>query len=230
MSTFELKGIMTPLTVLRLLSTDTVSIENELQTKISQSPVFFQDSPLVIDITALKEKQNAINMPSLVRLLRKSGLTPVGLKSSNDTQKEIASSLQLGIFPEGRLTNKQTNNAAGKSAPPAWDGSALFIKQKIRSGQRIHAKGRDLIVLNSVSHGAEIIADGHIHVYGTLYGRAMAGGRDNTSARIFCQSLEAELVSVAGHYRINEDLNENLRGQQVQIFLRDEKQLVIEKL
>ncbi len=230
MPTFELKGTMTPLTVLRLLSTDTASIEDELRTKINQSPAFFRDTPLLVDMTALKNRQGVVNMPALVQLLRESGLAPVGLKSGDSKQKAIAATLQLGIFPETRPLNKHGGNETEKSAPPAHDSSPMLIKQKVRSGQRVHARGRDLIVLGSVSNGAEIIADGHIHVYGTLYGRAMAGGRDNVNARIFCHSLEAELVSVAGNYQIHDDLDTNLRGKQVQIFLKDKKQLVIEQL
>ena len=92
-------------------------------------------------------------MPALVRLLRKSGLAPVGLKSSDDKQKEIASTLQLGIFPESRPHSKQGRNEPEKTTLSSQAGSPMLVKQKIRSGQRIHARGRDLIVLSSAKIG-----------------------------------------------------------------------------
>lgn len=105
----------------------------------------------------------------------------------------------------------------------------LVIRQPIRSGQKIYAQGGDLIVLASVSTGAEILADGHIHVYGTLRGRALAGVQGKESARIFCSDLQADLVAIAGIYVTNEDLPEDKRSRPVQIYLNKE-QLRIESL
>ena len=96
-----------------------------------------------------------------------------------------------------------------------------LVTEPVRSGQQIYAKG-DLIVVGSVSHGAELLAEGNIHVYGPLRGRALAGLRDNPAARIFCRSLEAELISIAGYYRLAEDLEPAQRGQPVQIHLDGE--------
>jgi septum site-determining protein MinC len=100
--------------------------------------------------------------------------------------------------------------------------------QPVRSGQRLYAQG-DLIVLAQVSAGAEIMAEGNIHVYGTLRGRALAGVQGDTEARIFCSDLQAELVSVAGNYKISEDIDESVRGKPVQIYLND-KALIIQDL
>jgi septum site-determining protein MinC len=99
----------------------------------------------------------------------------------------------------------------------------------VRSGQRIYAAGGDLSVVAAVSSGAELMADGNVHVYGPLRGRALAGMKGNTEARIFCQDLQAELVSIAGHYRISENIPPELRGMPVQIYL-DQKILRIERL
>jgi septum site-determining protein MinC len=99
----------------------------------------------------------------------------------------------------------------------------------VRSGQRVYAAGGDLSIIAAVSSGAELMADGNIHVYGPLRGRALAGMKGNTAARIFCQDLQAELVSVAGHYRVSENIPRELRGVPVQIYL-DQKILRIEKL
>jgi len=117
--------------------------------------------------------------------------------------------------------------AAGNAALPAEESAtpregSLVITQPVRSGQQIYARGGDLVILNSVSPGAEVIADGHVHIYGTLNGRALAGVRGDTKARIFCQSFRAELVSVAGTYSINEQFEKNILGRPVQISLRND--------
>lgn len=101
--------------------------------------------------------------------------------------------------------------------------AALVVTQPVRSGQQIYAQGTDLVVVTSISPGAELLADGHIHVYGTLRGRALAGVSGDVRARIFCHSLEAELVSVAGYWRVREDLPDGLIGKAVQITLEGER-------
>jgi septum site-determining protein MinC len=118
---------------------------------------------------------------------------------------------------------------ASEAARPAAGRASLLVTQPVRSGQRIYAQGTDLVVLSSISPGAELLADGHIHVYGALRGRALAGVAGDAGARIFCHSLEAELVSVAGYWRVREDLPELLIGKAVQIGL-DGERLAIEPL
>jgi len=98
-----------------------------------------------------------------------------------------------------------------------------LMRRPVRSGQQVYARETDLIVMGQVGPGAEVIADNHIHVYGPLRGRALCGVTGNTDARIFCQSLEAELVSVAGNYRVLESIPEDLRGKPAQIWLDDER-------
>lgn len=107
--------------------------------------------------------------------------------------------------------------------------SSMVIDQPVRSGQQIYAQGCDLIILTSVSPGAELLADGHIHVYGALRGRALAGVTGDQQARIFCQTLEAELVSIAGNYWVNEDLKEHALKHSAHIYL-DEGHLKISSL
>lgn len=124
---------------------------------------------------------------------------------------------------------------AGAEAPSPEDEPAAepavskVVVQPVRSGRQIYAQGGDLIVLASISPGAELIADGHIHVYGTLRGRALAGIAGNSDARIFCRSLEAELVSIGGYWRVRDDIPEELIGKPVQIHL-DGEHVVIEPL
>jgi len=118
---------------------------------------------------------------------------------------------------------------AAAAETPVNGRTALTVTQPVRSGQRIYAHGSDLVVVTSISPGAELLADGHIHVYGTLRGRALAGVSGNAEARIFCHSLEAELISIAGYWRVREDLPEALIGKPVQIAL-DGERLTIEPL
>ncbi|MCU0894623.1 MAG: septum site-determining protein MinC [Rhodospirillales bacterium] len=122
----------------------------------------------------------------------------------------------------------ETASSVGEEQHPQAVPSKVVI-HPVRSGRQIYAQGGDLIVLASISPGAELIADGHIHVYGALRGRALAGIAGNPQARIFCRSLEAELVSVAGYWRVRDDIPEELIGKPVQIYLGNE-QVVIEEL
>ncbi len=122
-----------------------------------------------------------------------------------------------------------SGQADGAASAPASGKSTLMIRNPVRSGQRVYAQGGDLVVVTSISPGAELLADGHIHVYGALRGRAMAGVSGNPEARIFCHSLEAELISIAGYWRVREDMPEGLIGKPVQIALEGER-LTIEPL
>nr|MDQ2693913.1 septum site-determining protein MinC [Pseudomonadota bacterium] len=112
---------------------------------------------------------------------------------------------------------------------PAVASANKLISQPVRSGQQMYAPDGDLILLGTVNAGAEVLADGNIHIYGHLRGRALAGARGNREARIFCQSLEAELVSIAGRYRVFEEMDAEVRGTPTQIFLADDR-LIIEPL
>ncbi|MDH5327151.1 MAG: septum site-determining protein MinC, partial [Gammaproteobacteria bacterium] len=106
--------------------------------------------------------------------------------------------------------------------------TSKFIKQPIRSGQRVYAKGGDLVILGAVNHGAEVMADGNIHIYAPLRGRALAGLDGNSESRIFCHSMEAELVAVAGNYRVFEDkVPADLYKKSVQIYLEGEQLKII---
>ncbi|WP_203323733.1 septum site-determining protein MinC, partial [Pseudoxanthomonas beigongshangi] len=115
--------------------------------------------------------------------------------------------------------------AAAKAAANAGK-PGLMQKTPVRSGQQLYAENRDLTVLSTVGAGAEVIADGSIHIYGALRGRALAGAQGNTDARIFCREFHAELVAIAGHYKVMEEVPQELRGKSVQIWL-DQDQLKI---
>lgn len=114
---------------------------------------------------------------------------------------------------------QQATLAPSVAPPPNADNAALLHHQPVRSGQRLYARHRDLIVTATVGAGAEVMADGCVHIYGALRGRAMAGAHGETAARIFCQEFRAELVSVAGVFRVFETIPEELDGRAVQAWL-----------
>ncbi len=231
----EFKGSNFTLMVLHLFDTDTEKIAEQLAEKVSKSPQFFQNAPIVIDLQAVQDDNNAIDLVEVVRLLRSQNLIPVAVRSGNPEQDEIALSLNLGL-----LMNTKTTQL--KPAPPVPVSEVKpeiktvtvsipletkIIEQPVRSGQQILALNGDLIVLGAVSQGAEILARRHIHVYGALRGRALAGVKGDNEARIFCQQLNPEIISIAGQYRVNEDLPDNLRGKATQIYLEEGTKLKI---
>lgn len=226
-SAFELKGRLTALTVLRVLTADLEALRAQLDARIAAAPELFQSFPVLLDFEALApEAQSSFDIARLDRLLRERSFVPVGIRGADAVLAGIAAGVGLGVLAAGAATEADRNRG-GDGANPA--ASNLLVQKPVRSGQQVYARGGDLIVLSTVSPGAEILADGNIHVYGALRGRALAGVGGNTQARIFCRRLEAELVSVAGHYRVSEQIPAASRAREVQICLRDER-LVIEPL
>ncbi len=230
----EIKGSSVTLPIVRLLDADMAAVTAQLQEKVEQAPDFFRGAPVVVDLSLLSD-EGKIDLESLVKTLRQLEMIPVGLRGGNEILRRSALSLNLAcladtVLPETRSQKPESKPhsvqaPAPASPPPA--SHAMLITQPVRSGQRVYAKGTDLIVLASVGYGAEIMADGHIHVYNTLRGRALAGVRGDKECRIFCRDMQAELVSIAGHYRISDDLEEAVRGKSVQIYMRDTS-LIIE--
>lgn len=141
---------------------------------------------------------------------------------------EVPAEKAVAAAPDEGGGQPEPSSAVGEEQQPQAAPSKVVV-HPVRSGRQIYAQGGDLIVLASISPGAELIADGHIHVYGALRGRALAGIAGNPQARIFCRSLEAELVSVAGYWRVRDDIPDELIGKPVQIYLGNE-QVVIEEL
>lgn len=215
---FELKGRMLTLSVLRLLSTDQELLSAQLDARMASMPELFRHLPVILDLEGVQGQ--ALDLPALVDSLRQRGLIPVGVRASDAVDSADAVAAGLGIMNIGNESSRRVEPVREK--PVATAVASMVVRQPVRSGQQIYARGSDLIVLAPVSAGAEILADGHIHVYGPLRGRALAGVQGDGSARIFCQSLEAELVSIAGVYRISEHIQETGHGRPVQIYLDDE--------
>lgn len=234
-SVIEFKGSNFTLMVLHLFDTDTEKIAEQLADKISKSPMFFQNAPIVIDLQAVQDEKNSVDLADVVKLLHHQSLIPVAVRGGNYEQHEMALSLKLGILINTKATRPQQAEAekAEEEKPeikPVTVSIPLetkIIKQPVRSGQQILALNGDLIVLSTVSQGAEILAKGNIHIYGALHGRALAGIEGDNEARIFCQHLNPELLSIAGQYQINEDLPKNLLGKAAQIYLEEGTKLKI---
>lgn len=198
------------------VKTDALStIAEELTARVAESPAFFSNNPLVLGFEQLKAEGH-FDLKSLVSLCRELGFIPAAIKGGSSDLESVALSLGLATLPKGKAKgattleidkapapSKKTNRPA-EVAPPSLVPPQV-IDTPVRSGQQIYTKG-DLIILSSVSAGAEVLADGNIHIYGALRGRALAGVQGDESARIFCQSQEAELIAVAGQYVVDEDL------------------------
>ncbi|MEY4589054.1 MAG: hypothetical protein RL497_1130 [Pseudomonadota bacterium] len=195
--------------------TDTLStIAEELSARVSESPAFFNNNPLVLGFEQLKSGIQELDLKALVSLCRELGFIPTAIKGGTTELETQALSLGLATLPKGKAKGSTTleikqpatqHTETPAAAPETQSAPAQVIDAPVRSGQQIYVKG-DLIILSSVSAGAEILADGNIHIYGALRGRALAGVQGDENARIFCQSQEAELIAVAGQYVVDEDL------------------------
>lgn len=246
---FRLKGGLFPLTLLEISHYDRAEFELQLQQKSAEAPVFFNQTPVVLSFEAFDGDAATLPLSELVDICRSQGLLPVALRNSNTELQAQAKHINLAIMPVGRVKSADNNAAASdtpqnkpepgseeQSVSPSLDkpsefshSSSKIVTMPIRSGQQVYAPGGDLIIMASVSAGAEVLADGNIHIYGALRGRALAGVLGDTSARIFCQSLEAELVSIAGNFKVDEDLRKNHWKTAVQARL-DEQTLCITPL
>lgn len=224
----EFKSTTYSVPVLIPYTHDLTVIEHQLQQKINQAPEFFRNSPILIDLQELNKQSTSLNVAECIGLLRKLALLPIGIRGGLHDQNEAALALDIPkISAQQNISHQETAQKLEKIIPepePEPETSeqpiTRIVTQPVRSGQRVYAHG-DLIVLAQVSAGAEIMAEGNIHVYGILRGRALAGIQGNTEARIFCSDLQAELISIAGNYKISEDLDESVRNKPVQIYLND---------
>jgi len=249
----EIQGVMTALHVLRVLSPEISAIAAALDRKVALLPSFFSNAPVAIDLRDLEPEDELprgssarLRLGPLVDLLRTRGLVPVAVRGGVPARIEEARSLGLGVLewdrasaakkaqrdpeagepastqPAARVTPA---NGAAHAGPPI----ALMLSQPLRAGQIVYADAnRDAIALAAVNTGAELIADGNIHVYSALRGRALAGASGNDQARIFCQRLEAELVSIAGVYISADELPRDKLGKPAQISMQNGSLVITE--
>ena len=223
---FQLKGSMLAITVLELAKNDLAGLDRQLAAKVAQAPNFFSNTPLVLALDKLPANQGSIDLPGLMRICRHHGLRTLALRASRIEDIAAAIAIDLPVLPPSGARERPLEVEERKpEKPPEKPPEPLIqptrvITTPIRGGQQIYAQGCDLGVLSSVSSGAELLADGNIHVYGPMRGRALAGIKGDRKARIFCQQLGAELLSIAGQYKVSEDLRRDpLWGAPVQVSL-----------
>lgn len=218
----ELKGRMLSATRIRVLDADPVAIDQHLQELRRQMPQALKG------MVAVLETDLALDLPALLKLLRHTGIQPVGVADGPLNAAAIAAG--LAVLPkDNRPRSEPVAAAPAPAAQEAPRRSTRVITEPVRSGQQIYAEDADLVVLSAVSPGAEVIADGCVHVYGPLRGRALAGARGDESARVFARRFEAELVAIAGVYTVADQINSTKTGEATQIFLHNGK-LIIEPL
>ncbi|HTY51477.1 MAG TPA: septum site-determining protein MinC [Steroidobacteraceae bacterium] len=204
---------------LRLRTTDPGVIVDELTGRVATAPKFFQRSAVCVDLSDLPALPGSAQLRAMIEAVRRAGMLPVGLVNGPAGMDALAREVELPVLAQFRAPARPP---AAPSPPPPQAEAALLHQQAVRSGQRVHARRRDLIVTAAVGAGAELLADGCVHVYGPLRGRAMAGARGDTSARVFAQQFHAELVSIAGVFKVFETIPAELAGQPVQAWLEGE--------
>ena len=204
----------------RLRTTDPGTIVDELTGKVATAPKFFQHAAVCLDLSGLDNPPDAAELRGVTDAVRRAGMRPVGLVSGGGATEALGAAANMPLLTPFRPTNKPAPvvQPAAAVAEPVPE-SPLIHCQAVRSGQRLYARHRDLIVIATVGAGAELIADGCVHVYGQLRGRVMAGARGDTAARLFCQHFNPELVSIAGVFRVFETVPPELAGQPVQAWL-----------
>ena len=224
---YDIKSADLPLLAFQLKSADLHAVALALQTQREESPGFFDQDPVLLDLDALPEDSATPDIAALCRLLEQHGLRPVALKSARDGGAALARQSGLVLGDDVRVRRSLPEQAApATDTPPVPSPApslqeALVLERPLRSGQQFYAKDRDLIVLAMVNPGAEVLADGHIHIYAPLRGKAIAGARGFTGARIFAQSMDPELISIAGVYRTSEQpLPPEVRGRAAQVVLQ----------
>jgi septum site-determining protein MinC len=213
------QGALFTVMVVRAAMLRDSTFETELGQQIERSPRFFQNAPVVLDLRGVENLTEASEFEDIKEKLRVLTLTLVGVQNAQPAQLEAATAAGLASFAPTSGGGQARPGAA--AVPPA--PKARLVTEPVRSGTQIYARGSDLIITAAVSPGAELVADGNIHVYGVLRGRALAGASGDEAARIFCTRLEAELVSIAGRYMVSEQLPAGVQSTPVQIALVDDQ-------
>ncbi|SEB24170.1 septum site-determining protein MinC [Variovorax sp. YR216] len=239
---FEFKSATMPLIAVILRTADLDVLAEALDAQLADSPDFFEQEPVVIDLSQLQDDdaEADIDFTRLRDMLARHQTQPVAVRGGTDAQNVAARAAGLSV------TAMPAAPAPKPAAPPVEPPSeapqivrevpvpasgTLVIDKPLRSGQQVYARGGDVIVTAIVSFGAEVIADGNVHVYAPLRGKAIAGARGNTEARIFTTCLEAQLVAIAGIYRTSEvALPDEVAGKAAQISLQDGKKIVMQAI
>lgn len=236
---YELKGFMFSVLTMCLKQVDVSAIEEQLSNELSKLPDF-SGEPIVVDLQDVSKIDEVLDFSRLIEVIYKYNLTPIGICNGNEVQRMAASSLGIPLLEGGAASTKkrsiekakEENKPVAASTEPKQEPVAEvlpathIISNPVRTGQRVFSKG-DVTILAGVNPGAEVLAMGSIHVYGPLRGRALAGVGGDTNARIFTKSMEAELVSIAGSFRVLEsELGPDVQGKPAQIYLEDDRVII----
>ena len=235
----ELKSASLPVVAVLLRSPDPAQLAADLAERLADDPGFFDHDAVLIDLALLRELDEPLDFPALCAALRAQCTLPVAVRGGNPAQMAAAAEAGLAPAPDAafqraeaapREVVREVQVEVQVEVPievPVPGPGTMVIDKPLRSGQQVYARGADLVVLAVVSFGAEVIADGNIHVYAPLRGRAIAGARGNTAARIFTTCLEPQLVSIAGIYRTTEvAMPPEVLGKPAQVRLDGEKLLI----
>lgn len=238
----------------RVRRVDAAALCDELERRVRAAPQLFSRAAVVLDLSHLLNLPDDGTVDALLEAVRSAGMLPVGLAYGTSETESLAKRMGLPLIakfraayepanggsiaapeptePAPRAVPAKTEQAKTEAAPPepaVSAGPSLGAQHHdgtVRSGQQIYARDRDLVVTGTIANAAEVIADGSIHIYGGLRGRAMAGAQGDEKARIFVSDFRAELVAIAGHYRVFEQIPKDLEGQAVQCWLDGEKLLI----
>jgi len=242
-TSFDLKSASLPVVAVVLKTADAAQFAADLARRVADDPGFFDNDPVLIDLALVREAPEPIDFAAITAQLRRHSTLPVAVCGGNATQMAAARAVGLAAAPDAPPARAEAPAAEMREVirevvhevevvreVPIPGPGTVVVDKPLRSGQQVYARGADLVVMAVVSFGAEVIADGNIHVYAPLRGRAIAGARGNTGARIFSTCLEPQLVSIAGIYRTTEtELPADVRGKPAQVRLEGEK-LIIEPL
>ncbi|MEB4592116.1 septum site-determining protein MinC [Candidatus Thiothrix sp. Deng01] len=223
----EIKGEMLLLGVLHLASADVDLIRQGLQGKRDSLPHLFANSPLVVDGSQLGEACQQLDMVRLRETIQELGFIPIGIRGLDEARSAQAVEAGWALLRAGRGAStpvRAERSSANESEAPVRAGDSVkVVDRPVRSGQQVYFPDGNVVVLQHTSAGSEILAGGSVHVYGSLRGRVLAGILGDVSARIFCQKLEAELVAIAGHYRLLDDIDTDLKGSPAMVWLENGK-------
>ena len=245
----ELKFGQVGIANLRVRSLDVEKLKLEMQERVARAPKMFERAAVILDFGGLSQCPDARTVNALIVALKTAGVLPVAIAYGTSAIEDLSLQVGLPLLAKFRASyetqtvaaiDPQEKKAAAKATTAvdtptsaavavAKSEPGVMHTQPVRSGQQIYAQNKDITVMATVGAGAEVIADGSIHIYGALRGRALAGASDNVNARIFCREFHAELVAIAGHYKVLEEIPKNLLGKAVQIYL-EKDQLRIEEL
>jgi septum site-determining protein MinC len=238
----ELKIGQVGIANLRVRTLDVEKLVQEMRERVARAPKLFGRAAVILDFGGLSQTPELATAQALLDGLREAGVLPVALAYGTSEIELLSQQLGLPLLAKFRAQYERIEGgaapaaaappppkpaapAATKPAPAATPSTKPGRMQRnaVRSGQQLYAENCDLTVLSTVGAGAEVIADGSIHIYGSLRGRALAGARGNTEARIFCRDFHAELVAIAGHYKVLDDVPMDLRGKAVQVWLEQDQ-------